>query len=70
MASKPAPPVVDPFVAVERLRTALDQAGIVLPSLAVDVASPSLRLVDLGRVRSDIALRLADALQQRAETPA
>ncbi|WP_129308009.1 hypothetical protein [Streptomyces sp. L2] len=69
MASSPINNV-DPFVAVERLRTALDQAGIVLPSLAVDAASPSLRLVELGRVRSDIALRLADALQQRAETPA
>lgn len=70
MASSPTKNTVDPFVAVERLRTALDQAGIVLPSLAVDVASPSLRLVELGRVRSDIALRLADALEQRAETPA
>jgi hypothetical protein len=55
----------DPFVAVESLRAALDQAGIVLPSLAVDAASPTLRLVELGRVRADVALRLAHALQRR-----
>lgn len=56
---------VDPFTAVESLRAALDGAGIVLPSLAVDPASPTLALVDLGRVRADVALRLANALQQR-----
>lgn len=56
---------VDPFAAVESLRSALDEAGIVLPSLAVDPATPSLRLVDLGRVRADVALRLAHALQRR-----
>jgi hypothetical protein len=56
---------VDPFEAVESLRAALDGAGIVLPSLAVDAASPSLALVELGRVRADVALRLASALQQR-----
>ncbi|GHA95653.1 hypothetical protein GCM10010330_57300 [Streptomyces tendae] len=55
---------VDPFMAVESLRAALDGAGIVLPSLGVDAASPSLALVDLGRVRADVALRLADALQR------
>ncbi|MDX3398460.1 hypothetical protein [Streptomyces sp. ME01-18h] len=55
---------VDPFTAVESLRTALDGAGIVLPSLAVDAGSPSLALVDLGRVRADVALRLASALQR------
>lgn len=55
---------VDPFTAVDSLRTALDGAGIVLPSLAVDPATPSLALVDLGRVRADVALRLADALQR------
>ncbi|MFF7553554.1 hypothetical protein ACFZA9_11790 [Streptomyces olivaceus] len=57
---------VDPFTAVEALRTALDGAGLVLPSLAVDPASPGLTLVDLGRVRADVALRLAAALQRRA----
>ncbi|MEV0982501.1 hypothetical protein [Streptomyces sp. NPDC049915] len=55
---------VDPFAAVESLRAALDGAGIVLPSLAVDPAAPSLPLVDLGRVRADVALRLAHALQR------
>ncbi|MGJ5895165.1 hypothetical protein ACSCBZ_24895 [Streptomyces niveiscabiei] len=65
MASAPATtPAVDPFSAVEVLRTALDRAGIVLPSLGVDPGSPSLGLVELGRIRADVALRLAYALQQ------
>lgn len=55
---------VDPFAAVETLRAALDEAGIILPSLAVDPAT-SLALVDLGRVRAEVALRLAHALQGR-----
>lgn len=55
---------VDPFAAVESLRSALDGVGIVLPSLAVDPGSPTLGLVDLGRVRADVALRLATALQR------
>ncbi|MGW4301225.1 hypothetical protein ACWEHT_15825 [Streptomyces sp. NPDC004646] len=54
----------DPFMAMESLRTALAGVGIVLPSLGVDVASPRLRLVDLGRVRADVATRLADALRK------
>ncbi|MGW1463347.1 hypothetical protein ACWCPT_03185 [Streptomyces sp. NPDC002308] len=56
--------LVDPFVAKESLRAALAEVGIVLPSLAVDVASPRLGLVELGRVRSDVAARLAQALQR------
>ncbi|MFJ5259077.1 hypothetical protein ACIQAC_01200 [Streptomyces sp. NPDC088387] len=56
----------DPFAAMESLRAALDQAGIVLPSLAVDPGSPTLGLVDLGRVRADVAVRLAHALQRGA----
>lgn len=55
---------IDPFAAMESLRAALAEVGIVLPSLAVDVASPQLRLVDLGRVRADVAVRLADALRR------
>lgn len=55
---------IDPFTAVESLREALAEAGIVLPSLSVDAASPELRLVELGRVRSDVAARLAEALQR------
>jgi len=56
---------VDPFTAVEFLRAALDRVGIVLPSLGVDPQlSPRFRLVELGRVRPDIAQRLADALQR------
>ncbi|MFE5031338.1 MULTISPECIES: hypothetical protein [unclassified Streptomyces] len=55
---------VDPYVAVEALRAALDDAGIVLPSLRVDAASPALKLVELGRVRADVAERLAEALRR------
>lgn len=55
---------VDPFTAVESLRAALDQAGMVLPSLGVDAGSLALGLVELGRVRADVAMRLAEALRQ------
>nr|WSU75149.1 hypothetical protein OG499_20360 [Streptomyces anulatus] len=55
---------IDPFVATESLRAALAEVGIVLPSLGVDPASPALRLVELGRVRADVAARLAEALQR------
>lgn len=55
---------VDPYVALEALREALGEAGIVLPSLRVDPASPALKLVELGRVRADVAMRLADALRR------
>ncbi|MFF7542667.1 hypothetical protein ACFZCU_03375 [Streptomyces canus] len=55
---------VDPFMATECLRSALSQAGIVLPSLAVDAGSPTLGLVELGRVRADVAMRLAEALRR------
>ncbi|MBT2430585.1 hypothetical protein J7F02_34710 [Streptomyces sp. ISL-112] len=54
---------VNPYPAMESLRAALAGAGIVLPSLSVGTASPALRLVDLGRVRSDVAARLAQAIQ-------
>ncbi|GGO51673.1 hypothetical protein [Streptomyces lasiicapitis] len=50
---------VDPHTAVEELRAALAEAGIVFPSLAVDHASPGLQLVNLGRVRAEVAMRLA-----------
>ncbi|SHI22544.1 hypothetical protein [Streptomyces sp. 3214.6] len=55
---------VDPYVAMETLRSALTEVGIVLPSLRVDLASPQLRLVELGRVGSDVAARLTEALQR------
>ncbi|MEU9187579.1 hypothetical protein ACKI14_23030 [Streptomyces turgidiscabies] len=55
---------IDPFTAMESLRAALAEVGIVLPSLSVDSASPALRLIELGRVRSDVAARLAEALQR------
>ncbi|MEY6567040.1 hypothetical protein AB8B12_19315 [Streptomyces sp. PGLac3x] len=54
---------ITPSTAVESLRTALTDAGIVLPSLAVDTASPHLGLVELGRVRADVAAQLAEALR-------
>ncbi|GAB7074102.1 hypothetical protein [Streptomyces albidoflavus] len=54
---------IAPSTAVESLRTALADAGIVLPSLAVDTASPHLGLVELGRVRPDVAAQLAEALR-------
>lgn len=54
----------DPSTAVESLRAALAEAGIVFPSLGLDFASPDLELVELGRVRADIAERLAQALRR------
>ncbi|AYG82708.1 hypothetical protein DWB77_04894 [Streptomyces hundungensis] len=50
-----------PHTAVEALKAALGQSGIVLPSLGIDDGS-SLGLVNLGRVRPDVALRLAALL--------
>ena len=50
--------------AVEALRGALTAAGIVLPSLGIEPASRPLSLVTLGRVRSDVAVRLAEVIQR------
>ncbi|MFJ2829978.1 hypothetical protein ACIPC1_20890 [Streptomyces sp. NPDC087263] len=58
------PNTTDVTVAVETLREALTAAGIVLPSLGADVASPSLNLITLGRVRVDVVLRLAGVIQR------
>ncbi|MCX5245597.1 hypothetical protein OG895_10100 [Streptomyces sp. NBC_00201] len=55
---------VDPHAAAEALRAALSDVGLVLPSLRVDPASPTLRLIELGRVRSDVAARLAEAIRR------
>lgn len=49
---------IDPCAATERLRDALTRAGIVFPSLGVDDGG-SLGLINLGRVRADVAIRLA-----------
>jgi len=57
-------PDIDPHTAVESLRAALTENGIVFPSLRVEPASPDLKLVELGRVRADVADRLAEALQR------
>ncbi|MBQ0825226.1 hypothetical protein [Streptomyces tagetis] len=57
-------PDIDPLAAMESLRAALAEVGIVLPSLRVDAASPQLRLVELGRVRANVAARLAEALRR------
>ncbi|NUW02030.1 hypothetical protein [Streptomyces sp. CAI 127] len=54
----------DPFMAMESLRAALAEVGITLPSLRLDLASPALNLVELGRVSSGVAVRLAEALQR------
>ncbi|MER5392552.1 hypothetical protein [Saccharopolyspora sp. NPDC002686] len=54
----------DPFAAVESLRDALIGIGIVLPSLQVNQVSPHLEMVELGRVRADVAFQLANALQR------
>jgi len=53
----------DAVEAAEGLRDALTGAGIVLPSLGADTGSPSLHLT-LGRVRIDVALRLASVIQR------
>ncbi|MGW2304589.1 hypothetical protein [Streptomyces sp. NPDC001809] len=58
---------MEPCAAVESLRGALAGVGIVLPSLGVDLGSPALKLVELGRVRADVAVRLAEALRSGAE---
>ncbi|MEW1830371.1 hypothetical protein [Streptomyces sp. NPDC088196] len=55
---------VEAVEAVEVLREALTAAGIALPSLGADTASPDLNLINLGRVRADVALRLADVLRR------
>ena len=54
----------DPYTAMELLRAALDDIKIVLPSLGVDHVAPDLKLVELGRVRADVAMRLAEALRR------
>ncbi|WP_329276969.1 hypothetical protein [Streptomyces sp. NBC_01451] len=56
--------ITEATAATEALREALTSAGVVLPSLGTDTASPSLNLITLGRVRSDVALRLAEVIQR------
>ncbi|MFD3473046.1 hypothetical protein ACFWWM_43415 [Streptomyces sp. NPDC058682] len=50
--------------AVAELQEALAGAGIVLPSLDRDFASPYLNLVELGRVRADVAVKLAEVVRR------
>ncbi|WP_405527762.1 hypothetical protein OG592_07985 [Streptomyces avidinii] len=50
--------------AATELRDALSEAGIVLPSLDYDIASPALNLVVLGRVRADVAVKLAEVVRR------
>ncbi|EFL35487.1 predicted protein [Streptomyces viridochromogenes DSM 40736] len=64
VTTRQEPDTTDAMTAVESLREALTAAGIVLPSLGMDPASPSLNLVNLGRVRADVALRLAEAIRR------
>lgn len=62
---KAKPAAADPYVALESLREALSAAGIVFPSLSVDYPSPDLKLIELGRVHADVAMRLAEALRRK-----
>ncbi|MFJ5266188.1 hypothetical protein ACIQAC_37580 [Streptomyces sp. NPDC088387] len=64
MVTTDKPGTTDALEAVEVLRGALTAAGIVLPSLAADAGSPSLNLINLGRVRADVAVRLADVIRR------
>ncbi|GAA1614139.1 hypothetical protein GCM10009733_007890 [Nonomuraea maheshkhaliensis] len=64
MATADEPQDVDPYEVVEQARAALDEAGIVFPSLGVDGGSPSPGLVNFGRVHPDVALRLVMALRR------
>ncbi|MFE9219763.1 hypothetical protein ACFYN3_25845 [Streptomyces lavendulae] len=50
--------------AVTQLQEALAGAGIVLPSLDSDFGSPYLNLVELGRVRADVAVKLAEVVRR------
>ncbi|MBJ7906020.1 hypothetical protein ABZW47_18440 [Streptomyces sp. NPDC004549] len=57
--------------AVERLRTALGEAGIVLPSLRIDpvtgIYGDPNALIDLGRCNVAVAARLADVLAAQGD---
>jgi hypothetical protein len=63
------PTQVEPEDAVTALRDALGAAGIVLPSLrleclgSMDTSRP---LVELGRARADVVMRLADVIRNGA----
>ncbi|MFF0130390.1 hypothetical protein ACFYTG_32550 [Streptomyces mirabilis] len=61
------PDTTDVTTAVETLREALKMAEISLPSLGTDQASPSLKLITLGPVRADVALRLAQVIRRGCE---
>ncbi|QES45289.1 hypothetical protein DEJ49_33670 [Streptomyces venezuelae] len=64
MATTHEPQEADPYMATETLRAALGEAGIIFPSLGVDFGSPYLGLVQLGCVRADVAIRLAEHLRR------
>ncbi|MGW6356826.1 hypothetical protein ACWFR5_16970 [Streptomyces sp. NPDC055092] len=64
MASSDDPVTPCAATAVDALREALSQADIVIPSLGVDDAWPHLDLVELGRIRPAVAIRLADAIRR------
>ncbi|MEU6720703.1 hypothetical protein ABZ897_55400 [Nonomuraea sp. NPDC046802] len=64
MATAREPQDIDPYEVVEKARAALEEAGIVFPSLGVDQGSPSLGLVNFGRVLPEVALRLVEALRR------
>ncbi|UUA09094.1 MULTISPECIES: hypothetical protein [Streptomyces] len=63
MVTRDTEKAIDPYAAVESLRTALGDVGVRFPSLGVDLGSPELKLIELGRIGAAVALRLADVLR-------
>ncbi|MFF2653203.1 hypothetical protein [Streptomyces sp. NPDC058045] len=61
----------DSEAAVKELRGALDRAAVTIPSLGVDFGAFTYDqpLVELGRIRPDIALRLAEVISRGAKQP-
>ncbi len=66
----PVDPVEDAEEARDQLREALEEVGVVLPSLGLDVVSLGSHylppLVDLGRCHPSVARQLVTALRSRA----
>lgn len=63
MKTTQAKPKVRADVATAELREALAMAGITMPSLGIENASPNLELVALGCIRVDVALKLAEVIR-------
>lgn len=63
MKTTQAKPKVRADVATAELREALAMAGITMPSLGIENASPNLELVALGCIRVDVAFKLAEVIR-------